>query len=294
MEPRLSWDLAEVLRQLFEFEFMVNAVVASTVVAVSSAFVGWFAVLRRQTFTVHTLAIVGFPGASLAVLVSVSVLLGYIAFAVAAALVIGLTALRGTDERRETAVVGTVQAFALSSGFLFVSLSHRNVSSAQALLFGSVLGVTQSQVVTLALVAGAVLCVLVVVGRPLLFASIDREVASARGVPVSLLDMVFLTLLAVAAGTASQITGSLLAFALLVIPAATAQLLTASVRWSFALALGLSLLATWAGLVAAYFADWPIGFAVPAVAFVPYLLAHVVGRLRGRASRRLKTARMPS
>ena len=258
---------------------MRNALLASTIVAVASALVGWFAVLRQETFTVHTLAVVGFPGASLATLLGVSVSAGYIVFALVAAAVIGVAQARGTDERRETAVVGTVQALALSSGFLFVSLSHRNVSSAQALLFGSVLGVTQAQVWTLAGVTVAVLVALAVVGRPLLFASLDREVAEARGISPRTLDLVFLAMLAVAAGTASQITGSLLAFALLVIPAATAQLLTAHAARSLGLAVGLALLATWVGLVAAYFADWPIGFAVPTIAFAAYLLAHVVKRM---------------
>lgn len=280
MDPRFSTDLVDVLRQLLEFEFMRNALLASTIVAVASALVGWFAVLRQETFTVHTLAVVGFPGASLAALLGISISAGYIVFALVAAAVIGVAQARGSDERRETAVVGTVQALALSSGFLFVSLSHRNVSSAQALLFGSVLGVTQAQVWTLAAVTFVVLAALAVVGRPLLFASLDREVAEARGVSPRTLDLVFLAMLAVAAGTASQITGSLLAFALLVIPAATAQLLTAHAARSLGLAVGLALLATWAGMVAAYFADWPIGFAVPTIAFAAYLLAHGVRRMR--------------
>lgn len=275
------------LGDLAEFEFMRNALAAATIVAVGSALVGWFAVLRRETFTVHTLAVVGFPGASLAALLGLSVSPGYLVFALVAAAVIAIAEARGTAEHRETAVVGTVQALALSSGFLFISLSARNVSSAQALLFGSVLGVTQAQVLTLGVVTLAVVAVLAVVGRPLLFASLDRDVAAARGVAPRALDVVFLALLAVAAGTASQITGSLLAFALLVIPAATAQLLTARVGWSVALAVALALLATWAGLAAAFTADWPIGFAVPSVAFAAYLAAHALRRVRGAIAPRM-------
>ena len=95
----------ELLRDLGEFEFMRNALAAATVVAVGSAIVGWFAVLRRATFTVHTLAIVGFPGASLAALLGVSVSLGYLAFALVAAGVIAIAEARGTGERAESAVV---------------------------------------------------------------------------------------------------------------------------------------------------------------------------------------------
>jgi zinc/manganese transport system permease protein len=290
MEPHLSWNLVEVLRQLFEFPFMVNAIAAGTMVAIASAAVGWFAVLRRETFTVHTLGVVGFPGASLAALIGISVGFGYVLFAVLAAAVIALTTSRGESEHRESAVVGTVQAFALSSGFLFVSLSHRNVSTAQTLLFGTVLGVTRVQVWWLGAVAVVTLGVLLIVGRSLLFASIDREVAEARGVPTRALDLLFLGLLALAAGTASQITGSLLAFALLVIPPATAQMVTARVSWSISIAVGLALISTWAGLVAAYFGDWPIGFAVPTVAFAAYALAHLVRGVRGGGLMRERVA----
>ena len=275
------------LGDLAEFEFMRNALAAATIVAVGAALVGWFAVLRRETFTVHTLAVVGFPGASLAALLGISVSVGYLVFALAAAAVIAVAEAREAGERQETAVVGTVQALALSSGFLFISLSARNVSSAQALLFGSVLGVTQAQVWTLGIVTLGVLAALAAIGRPLLFASLDREVALARGVAPRVLDVVFLALLAVAAGTASQITGSLLAFALLVIPAATAQLLTARVGWSIVFAVVLALLATWAGLAAAFVVDWPIGFAVPTAAFAAYLVAHALRRLRGSSATRL-------
>jgi zinc/manganese transport system permease protein len=265
---------------LAEFEFMRNALAAATVVAVGSALVGWFAVLRRETFTVHTLAIVGFPGASLAALLGISVSIGYLVFALLAAGVFAVIEARGTGEREESAVVGTVQALALSSGFLFVSLSARNVSSAQGLLFGNVLGVTQAQVWLLAGVTALVLAVLAVIGRPLLFASLDREVAAARGVAPRLLDAFFLGLLGLAAATASQITGSLLAFALLVIPAATARLITPRLGWSIVMTVLLALLATWTGLAAAFAADWPIGFAVPTVAFAAYVAAQGLYRMR--------------
>lgn len=262
------------LGELFSYPFMVHAMIAGTAVAVLAAIVGWFAVLRRQAFTAHTLGIVGFPGASLAALLGLSVTSGYVAFALGAAGVIAWASTRSEDEQSESATVGIVQAFALASGFLFVSLSHQNISSAQALLFGSILGVTGTQAWLLAIVAATVCAVLAVIARPLLFASLDRDVARARGVHTSVLDVCFLAMLAVTAGLASQIVGALLSFALLIVPAATAQVLTGRVVVSMLVGVLLALLAMWIGLVAAYFADVPVGFVVPTVAFAAYVLAH--------------------
>ena len=155
---------------------MVNAYEAGTIVAVTAAGVGWFMVLRRQTFAGHTLAMVAFPGAAAATLLGVSVGFGYYGFCLAAALIIavaprGSAALGGFSQ--ESAVIGTVQAFALASGFLFVALYHGFLEGVNALLFGTFLGITDGQVLTLLVVAVSVVTVMALIGRPLLFASID-------------------------------------------------------------------------------------------------------------------------
>src|SRR5262249_9615916 len=127
----------------------------------------------------------------------------------------------------ESAATGTIQAFALACGFLFIALYKGFLNGVNALLFGTFLGITNDQVVVLLIVTAVVLAVLAGIGRPLLFATVDPDVAAARGVPVRVLSVAFLVLLGAATAEASQITGILLVFALLVMPAATAQLLVA-------------------------------------------------------------------
>jgi zinc/manganese transport system permease protein len=282
LDPQLTWNLVQDVRELLLYPFMVNAVRAGSIVAVVAGVIGWFMVLRRQSFAGHTLAVVGFPGAAGAVLVGASATAGFFAFPVAAALVIALvpaSAARGYSE--ESAVTGTVQAVALAFGALFASLYGGFLSGVNALLFGSFLGVTSQQVLVL-LVAGLLaLALLAVIGRPLLFASVDPGVAQARGVPVRALSAGFLLLLAVAAAEASQITGTLLVFALLVVPAATAQTLTARPVLSLALTVAIGLAVTWLALVAAYYvSDYPIGFFLTSFAFAAYLGANLAARLR--------------
>jgi zinc/manganese transport system permease protein len=276
-----SWNLLADLQEMWAYPFMVNAFRAGTIVAVVAAIVGWFMVLRRQSFAGHTLAVVGFPGAAGATLVGLSTTYGYFAFCVVAAIVLGLIPRVGRDaDGLESALTGTIQAFVLACGFLFAALYKGLLGGVTALLFGSFLGITATQVWVLLAVAVAVLSVLAVIGRPLLFASVDPDVAAGRGVRVRLLSMLFLVILGAAVAGASQITGSLLVFALLVMPAATAQALTASPRLGLLLAVVLAVVVTWIGLFAAYYSPYPIGFFVTTFAFVGYVLA----RLRFRPS----------
>ncbi|HTY72534.1 MAG TPA: metal ABC transporter permease [Actinomycetes bacterium] len=274
LQPQPSWNLLEDVRQAFMYPFMVNAFRAGAIVAVLAGLIGWFMVLRRQTFAGHTLAIVGYPGAAGAVLVGISATYGLFAFASIAALVIGLvpnTGGRGYSE--ESAVTGTVQAFALACGFLFVTLYGGFLSGANALLFGSFLGITSDQVIALLLVALAAAAVLAVIARPLLFASIDPDVARARGVPVRGLSIGFLVLLGVAAAEVSQITGTLLVFALLVVPAATAQTWTTRPVLSVLLTVLIGVSVTWISLLVAYYSPYPIGFFLTTFAFAAYLIS---------------------
>ncbi|KAA2266568.1 metal ABC transporter permease [Solihabitans fulvus] len=275
-----SWNLVADLRDLWSYPFMVNAFRAGTIVAVLAGAMGWFMVLRRQSFAGHTLAVVGFPGAAGATLLGVAATFGYFAFCVAAALVIAALPFGAGGHGQESAVTGTVQAFALACGFLFVALYKGFLSGMNTMLFGSFLGVTTTQVVVLLVIAAAALAVLTLIGRPLLFASIDPDVAAARGVPVRALSVVFLVLLGCAAAEASQITGTLLVFALLVMPAATAQALTANPRWSLPLTIVIGLAATWLGLGVSYYTSGPLGFYVTTFAFGGYAITRLAGLAR--------------
>jgi zinc/manganese transport system permease protein len=285
-DPVASINLVDDLRELWSYPFMVNAYRAGSITAVLAGVIGWFMVLRRQSFAGHTLAMVGFPGAAGATLLGVAAGWGYFAFCVGSALLIGARSRSGSGGvREEAAITGTVQAFALGCGFLFTALYHGFLDGLTSLLFGSFLGITGGQVLVLLVVAVVALGVLAAVGRPLLFASVDPDVAAARGVPVRALNLVFLVLLGAAVAEVSQITGTLLVFALLVMPAATAQVITARPGPSLLLTVLIGLLVTWFGLGVAFYSPYPIGFFVTTFAFGLYVLAQAVAHGLPRLAR---------
>jgi zinc/manganese transport system permease protein len=283
----LGWNIGADVQQLFALHFMVNAFRAGTTVAVVAGALGWFMVLRRQAFAGHTLAVVSFPGAAGAILAGLSAIAGYFTACIATALVIALVPRSpgGRGYHHESAVIGTLQAFALACGALFVSLYGGFLNSLTGLLFGTFLGISDTQVITLLAVGVAALVTLAVIARPLLFATVDPDVARARNVPVRLVGAAFLVLLGCAAAEVSQITGALLVFALLVMPAAAAQQLTASPMASFAITLALSLAITWLGLAVAYFSIYPVGFYVTTFGFAAYVLAAAARAVGTRLTR---------
>ena len=278
-----SWNLIQDVRLLLSYHFMLNALRAGTIVAVLSGTIGWFMVLRRQSFAGHTLAVIGFPGAAGATWLGLSTGAGYFGFCIAGALVIA--ALPRTGHRSsglanggggygdESAVIGTVQAVALACGFVFVNQYKGFLNGLTGLLFGTITGVSDAQVLALLVAGTGCLLVLLVLGRPLLFSSVDPDVAEARGVPVRLVGAAFLVLLAVAAAGTSQVTGSLLVFALLVTPAATASRLTARPALGLLLSVLIAVAVTWLGEGIAFFSPYPIGFWVTTLAFAAFLLA---------------------
>jgi zinc/manganese transport system permease protein len=275
----LSWSPAADLHALLEFHFMANALEAGTAVAVMAGAIGWFMVLRRQAFAGHTLSLIAFPGAAGAALAGVPLAFGYFGACGAGAVVLASVAADRTGSHsRESAATGTVQAFALGLGFLFVGLYHGLLNGINALLFGTFLGISDSQVETLVAVALLALVVLVAIGRPLFFASIDGDVARAAGVPVGPLSLAFLLLLGLTVAATSQITGALLVFALLVTPAAAAARLTARPLRGLLLTIAIGLAVTWLGLALAYFSIYPVGFYVTSLAFGAYVVARLAGK----------------
>jgi len=276
-DATLSWNLVSDVRGLFDYPFMVNALEAGTIVAVTAAVVGWYMVLRRQAFAGHTIAVMSFPGAAGAALAGFPSAVGYYLACGVAALTIGRS--DGVAGRRggESATIGAVQVGGLALGFLFLSLYNGVLEQLETLLFGTFLGIDRNQVLTLLLVALAVLGALALVGRPLLLASLDPEVARARGIPVRALDIGFLLILGLAVAATSQITGALLVFALLVAPPAAAQALTPRPALSLALSVAFALLVTWVGLAIAYYSIYPLGFFVTSLAFGLFAVARLTG-----------------
>lgn len=286
MTGGFSPNLIADVRDILSYHFMLNAVRAGTIVAVVCGAVGYFMVLRRQAFAGHTMAVVGFPGAAAAAWLGVNAGAGYFGCCLLAALAIaalpggGRAAGRGTSE--ESAAIGTLQGFALACGFLFVSLYQGFLSGLTGLLFGSITGITDDQV--LMLLAAGLLCLvaLAMIGRPLLFATLDTEVARARGLPVRLLSTGFLLLLGIAVAGASQVTGSLLVFALLVAPAATAVRLTTRPGFGLLLSVAIAVLVTWLAEGIAFFSSYQIGFWVTSLGFGAFVLAVAGQWLAGR------------
>ncbi len=282
-----SWDPVSDLEQLTAYPFMVQALEAGAIVAVMAGAVGWFMVLRRQTFAGHTLSVIAFPGAAAATLAGLPLALGYFGACGLGALAL---ALAGREQRgglgSESAATGTIQAFGLGLGFLFVGLYGGQLLGLESLLFGTFLGITAGQVQTLLWIAVAALAVLALIARPLLFASVDSAVARAAGVRTGGLALAFLLLLGMAVAATAQITGALLVFALLVTPAATAQELTARPGPGLLLSVALALAVTWLGLAVAFFTPYPAGFWVTTFSFGLYLAVRLGRRLvAGRARR---------
>jgi len=279
----LGWDPVRDVQQLTELPFMVQALEAGAIVAVMAGAIGWFMVLRRQAFAGHSLSMIAFPGAAGASLAGLPLALGYYGACGLGALV--LAAVGAGEERgrsTESAATGTLQAFALGLGFLFVNLYGGQLSGLQSLLFGTFLGISSGQVLTLLWIALGALALLAAIARPLLFSSVDGAVARAAGVPTGALGLAFLLLLGLAVAATAQITGALLVFALLVTPAATAQQLTARPARGLALSVLIALLVAWLGLGIAYFSPYPVGFWVTSLSFGAYVLVRAARTLAAR------------
>jgi len=281
----LSANPLDDLHQLLSYAFMVNALEAGTIVAVMAGITGWFMVLRRQTFAGHTLSLIAFPGAAAATLAGLPVAAGYFGFCAVGALALAGVAGTRRSLGGESAAIGSLQALALALGFVFVSLYHGVLTGLDSLLFGTFLGITRGQVAALLAVAATTVVLVGLAARPLLFASVDAEVARAGGVPVRLLGFGFLLVLGLSVAETSQITGALLVFALLVTPAATAHQLTSRPGLGIALSITIALAVTWLGLALAYFSIYPVGFYVTSLAFALYVIVRVACALADRFER---------
>lgn len=270
---------------MLRYAFMVDAFAASGIVAVVAGLVGTFLVLRRQAFAGHALSHVGFAGATGAVLLGLPPLPGLVALTVLAGAAMGLLGERLAE--RDVAV-GTVLALSLALGLLFLHFLTSFATQATSLLFGNVLAVDGPTIAALGGLSVICLAVLAVIGRPLLFATLQPELAAARGVRVRALSAAFLALVGLATAGSAEIVGVLLVFALMVLPAASAQLLARTIAGQAALAVLLALVEAWGGLAIAYESDWPTSFCITALATLVHLGAMLAGL--GTWPRRPRTA----
>jgi zinc/manganese transport system permease protein len=266
-------DLFAALQGIFQYQFMQHAFEAGTVVAIVAGIIGYFVVLRRSSFAAHALADMGFAGAAGAVLAGISPVIGLLLFSSAGGA--GIAVLGKRAEHRDVEI-GSVLAFTLGLGVLFISLYTGYATEAYSILFGEILGISGTDVVLTFAVSAAILAATALVYRPLLFASLDEEVAEARGVRTLALGIVFMLLLAAAVSIAVQVVGVLLIFALMVTPAATAARLTKKPRHAMAISVFIALLATWLGLFMAFYEPYPVSFFVTGIVFAVYLAVRVV------------------
>ena len=263
---------------MLEYDFMRTAFAASGMAALLAGTVGFFLVLRGQTFAGHALSHVGFTGATGAILFGLSPLAGLVGFTFVAGIGMGLF---GEKLATRDVAVGMMLSLALGLGLLFLHFYTAAATQAAALLFGNVLGVDSSALLTLAVLACVSLVALAMIIRPLIFASLESELAEARGVPVRLVSVAFLAIVAVAVAECAQIVGVLLVFTLMVGPAAAAQNFSRRLIGGMMLAAGLALAEAWGGLTLAYTTDWPTSFWITALSGLVYLLS-LVARFQAR------------
>jgi zinc/manganese transport system permease protein len=256
--------------RLLAYDFAQNAIAAGIVIAIVSGVVSRFVVARNMAFAVHALAELGFTGAAGAILVGVSPVVGLLAGTMITAIFIGTLAVR---LRERDAVVGVVMAFGLGLGVLFLALYPRYATEAFAILFGTITGVTRGDVLLLVGIGIATLLALGAIYRPLTFATVDPEVAEARGVPVRGLAIAFLLIMAAAVAEAVQVVGVLLILTLLITPGAAAERLTAMPGRATVYSVGIALSCVLGGILLALASNVPVSVYVTSLSFGSYLAA---------------------
>lgn len=279
-----SPNLIDDVREILSYDFMLHAFVAGTFIALAAGLVGYFVVLRNEVFTSDALGHVAFTGGLGALLANIQLLLGVFGSTIAVA--VGMGTLGGRARGRDVAI-GTVFAWVLGVGVLFLSLYTTAKSAGGSgtagisILFGSILGLQQPQT-TISTIAGIVTsAVLLLIARPLMFASIDPDVAAARGVPIRLMTVIFLVLVGATVAEAVQAVGALLIFGLMVTPAAIAQRVTSRPYLALLLSGGFGVLFVWLGLGLAFYISYPASFFITGLAFGTYLVSVLATRFNG-------------
>jgi zinc/manganese transport system permease protein len=256
-----------IITDMFAYEFMNNAFAAAGIVAVVSGVVGFFLVMRGQTFAGHALSHIGFAGATGAGLIGLAPLWGLLGFTLAAGMVMGVLSDRISN--RDVAI-GVVLALALGFGLLFLHYYTSFATQATALLFGNVLAVDRGMIATLAVLGLVTLAALACIMRPLIFATLQPELAEAKGVKLRFIATAFLAIVALAVSECAQIVGVLMVFTLMVGPAAAAQRVTTGLWSGLILSAGLALAEAWLGITIAYHTDWPVSFCIAILSALGY------------------------
>jgi zinc/manganese transport system permease protein len=279
-------DLGNLLNSIFNFEnygelliLVQNSIWAGAVLGLLGGLVGTFVMKRDLAFAVHGISELSFAGAAFALLIGADVVLGSLAGSVVAALLLGLMGVRARDKN---STIGVLMPFGLGLGILFLSLYEGRTANKFGLLTGQIVSVGTVQLQVLAGAAVVVMLALVAIWRPLTFASVDPDVAAARGVPVRSLALGFMLLLGVSVALSIQIVGALLVLALLITPAAAALRVTSSPRLVVALSVVFAVTATVGGILLALGGRLPISPYVTTLSFLIYVVCRLIGGVRAR------------
>lgn len=271
-----SINLLADIQDMWQYPFMQHAFEAGTIVAIVAGIVGYFVVLRRSSFAAHALSHVGFSGAAAAVLFGADPVIGLLLFTSGGGITMAILGRRATSRDVQ---IGTVLAFMLGLGVLFISLYNGYSSEAYSILFGEILGISSTDVLVTVGASLVILALIAAVYRPLLFASLDEDVAEAKGLPMLSLGIIFMLLVAIAVSISVQVVGVLLIFSLMVTPAAIGHRLSKRPRKGIMISVIVALTATWLGLFIAYYEPYPVSFFITSIVFVAYVFTLIYQKI---------------
>lgn len=261
-------SIIQVIKELYAYDFMRHAFMAGTLAAIVSAIIGYFVVLRAQNFASHALSHIGFAGAAAAGLLGLTPATGQLGLTIVAAICMGGL---GEKATKSDVAIGITLTFALGLGVLFLYFYANFAGRAMSILFGDLLAVSPSLLVTMSIYSLISLVGMAIIAKPLLFSTLEPELAEAKGVSLRLMSILFLILVAIAITEASQVVGILLVFTLLIGPAASALCCTHRFWPGIGLAVLISLVIVWLGIILTYFTNWPVSFWISTLSFTSYI-----------------------
>jgi zinc/manganese transport system permease protein len=261
---------------LFTDTFMLHAWISGTIVAILCALVGFFVVIRGDSFASHALPQAGFSGGAAAILLNINPIYGLSLFVLGGAAIIGFF----SKKERNDIVTALCLVAVLGTGSLFIGLSNKYAAGAYALLFGQIVGISYEQVLQTAILGAICILGITFLYRPLLLVSVSKDIAESRGIPVRLIEMIFMVVLGLVAAVTVPIVGALLCFSLLVVPTAASAYITSNPKLVIILSLTFSVFSVWISLILAYYSGWPIGFFVSAIGGIIYLFSRVTHKIR--------------
>ncbi|MBO0897746.1 metal ABC transporter permease [Arthrobacter sunyaminii] len=282
-------DLRDYFSAIFDFSdygqllpLVANSIWAAAILGLVGGLIGTFVLMRDLAFAVHGIAELSFAGAAFALLIGANVVIGSLAGSVAAAV---LLAVMGLKARDRNSVTGVIMPFGLGLGILFLGLYEGRSANKFGLLTGQIVAVDTVQLNLLAGTAVVVIAGLVLIWRPLTFASADPELAEARGVPVRVLSIVFMILLGLSVALSIQVVGALLVLSLLITPSAAALLVTSSPRLVVLLSVAFAVTSAVGGILLALGGRISISPYITTISFLIYLVCRLIKRMRtkGRA-----------